>query len=83
MILILYIVSAVISMGLALISKMPLKPKNKFSFETSVIFPTPILAIGFYAILKNLFFPSLCISIASGILGFLLSKYANKLFGEP
>ncbi|WP_456419640.1 energy-converting NiFe hydrogenase A subunit EhaA [Methanocaldococcus infernus] len=78
----LYVLSAIVSMGLAFLFKMPLKPRDKFSFEASVIFPTPILALGFYAIFKHLFYPSLFFSVLAGILGFLLSKYSDKLFGE-
>ncbi|WP_423792900.1 energy-converting NiFe hydrogenase A subunit EhaA [Methanocaldococcus indicus] len=78
-----YIISVVISVVLALIFRMPILPKDKFSFKTTVVFPTPILALGFYVILKHLFFDNIYISVISGILGFLFSFYADKIFGEP
>ncbi|ADC68988.1 conserved hypothetical protein [Methanocaldococcus sp. FS406-22] len=83
---ILYIVALVTSIIVALILKLPILPREKpirFSFETSVIFPTPILALGIEAIFRNLFGDYISLAFFAGLFGALLSKYADKLFGEP
>jgi energy-converting hydrogenase A subunit A len=83
---ILYIVALATSTIIALILKLPILPREKpmrFSFETSVIFPTPILALGIEAIFRNLFGEYISLAFFAGLFGALLSKYADKLFGEP
>ncbi|XRO76097.1 energy-converting NiFe hydrogenase A subunit EhaA [Methanocaldococcus sp. 28A] len=85
-IIILYLIALITSIIVALILKLPLLPKEKpirFSFETSIMFPTPILALGIEAIFRNLFGDYISLAILAGIFGALLSKYADKLFGEP
>ncbi|XRP97768.1 energy-converting NiFe hydrogenase A subunit EhaA [Methanocaldococcus sp. 16A] len=85
-IIILYLIALITSIIVALILKLPLLPKEKpirFSFETSVMFPTPILALGIEAIFRNLFGDYISLAIFAGLFGALLSKYADKLFGEP
>ena len=83
---VLYAIALITSAIVALILKLPLLPKEKpirFSFETSVIFPTPILALGIEAIFRNLFGDYISLAFFAGLFGALLSKYADKLFGEP
>ncbi|AIJ05059.1 hypothetical protein JH146_0208 [Methanocaldococcus bathoardescens] len=85
-IVILHLIALITSVIVALILKLPLLPKEKpirFSFETSVIFPTPILALGIEAIFRNLFGDYISLAFFAGLFGALLSKYADKLFGEP
>ncbi|ENN96758.1 membrane protein-like protein [Methanocaldococcus villosus KIN24-T80] len=76
-----YILAIIVSMIFAYLFKLPLIPKSKFSFQTSIIFPTPIIALGFYVIFKYLFFDSISFSIISGIIGAVFAKYSNKIFG--
>jgi len=83
---ILYLTSLITSLIVALILKLPLIPKEKpvrFSFQTSIIFPTPILALGIEAIFRNLFGNYIVLAVFAGLFGALLSKYSDKLFGEP
>ena len=82
----LYSIALATSMIIALILKLPILPKEKpirFSFQTSVLFPTPILALGIEAIFRNLFGEYISLAFFAGLFGALLSKYADKLFGEP
>ncbi|WP_456372358.1 energy-converting NiFe hydrogenase A subunit EhaA [Methanocaldococcus sp.] len=84
-IVLLYLISLITSIIVALLLKVPILPKKKpirFSFETSIIFPTPILALGIEAILRNLFGNYIYLAFIAGLFGALLSKYADKLFGE-
>ncbi|MEO2117951.1 MAG: energy-converting NiFe hydrogenase A subunit EhaA [Methanocaldococcus sp.] len=82
----LYIVSLITSLIVALMLNLPLIPKEKpirFSFETSILFPTPVLALGIEAIFRNLFGDYIVLAVFAGLFGALLSKYSYKLFGEP
>jgi energy-converting hydrogenase A subunit A len=85
-IVVLYAIAMIISVIAALILRLPLLPKEKpirFSFQTSVVFPTPILALGIEAIFRNLFGDYVGLAFFAGLFGALLSRYADKLFGEP
>jgi len=85
-ILMLYSIALATSIIVALILRLPIIPKEKpirFSFQTSVVFPTPILALGIEAIFRNLFGEYVSLAFFAGLFGALLSKYADKLFGEP
>jgi energy-converting hydrogenase A subunit A len=85
-ILMLYSIALATSIIVALILRLPIIPKEKpirFSFQTSVVFPTPILALGIEAIFRNLFGDYVGLAFFAGLFGALLSKYADKLFGEP
>ncbi len=85
-ILILYLVSLITSIVVAALLKMPLIQKSRpirFSFETSILFPTPILALGIEAIFRNLFGDYITLAFFAGLFGALLSKYSDKIFGEP
>ncbi|ACV24155.1 energy-converting NiFe hydrogenase A subunit EhaA [Methanocaldococcus fervens] len=84
-IIMLYITALITSMVVALLLKLPLLPKEKpirFSFKTSVLFPTPVLALGIEAIFRNLFGDYIGLAFFAGLFGALLSKYSDKLFGE-
>ena len=85
-ILMLYSIALATSIIVALILRLPIIPKEKpirLSLLTSVVFPTPILALGFEAIFRNLFVDYVGLAFFAGLFGALLSKYADKLFGEP
>ncbi len=77
-----FVISSLVSMIVAFFLRLPLYPKSKYSFESTVIFPTPILGAGIYIIFKYLFFNGIEIAIFSGILGGLFSYYSNRIFGE-
>ena len=82
----LYSIALATSMIVALLLKLPIIPKEKpirFSFQTSVLFPTPILALGIEAIFRNLFGNYMALAFFAGLFAALMSRYADKLFGEP
>ncbi|ACX72333.1 conserved hypothetical protein [Methanocaldococcus vulcanius M7] len=85
-ILVLYAISLITSIVVAALLKMPLIQKSRpirFSFETSILFPTPILALGIEAIFRNLFGDYITLAFFAGLFGALFSKYSDKIFGEP
>jgi len=50
----LYVLGAVVSFVLGTLLRMPVVPRNKFSFEPTALFPTVPLVLGFTAILDVL-----------------------------
>lgn len=50
------------------------------SFESSLLFPTPIVALGLTAIFGYLFSLDIISSVAIGIFASIFSKCANKIF---
>ena len=82
----LYLIALMTSVIVALLLRLPIIPKEKpirFSFQTSAVFPTPILALGIEAIFRNLFGDYISLAFFAGLFAALMSKYADKLFGEP
>ena len=79
-----YAVSVIASIIFAFMLKMPVIPKERpirDSFETSVLFPTPIIALGLTVIDKILFAPDLVSCVLIGLISALFSKFSDKIFG--
>ncbi|MEN6592992.1 MAG: energy-converting hydrogenase A subunit A EhaA [Methanobacterium sp.] len=71
-------------LGLAL--RLPLLPERpmRYSWTISVIFPTAILALGFYAMLEQLGYQGLIIGASVGVITALFSKFLlEKLLPWP
>ncbi|MEN6330113.1 MAG: energy-converting hydrogenase A subunit A EhaA [Methanobacteriaceae archaeon] len=71
-------------LGLAL--RLPLLPERpmRYSWTISVIFPTAILALGFYAMLEQLGYQGLIIGASVGVITALFSKFLlEKLLPRP
>ncbi|MFU8652140.1 energy-converting NiFe hydrogenase A subunit EhaA [Methanotorris formicicus] len=79
-----YVVSVIASIIFALIMKVPIIPKERpirDTFETSVLFPTPIIALGLTAVDKVLFTPDLMSCVLIGLISALFSKFSDGIFG--
>ena len=83
-----YLVAIVISIIIALILRVPLMPSDRYSFNVSAIFPTPIIAMGifsFFLVLNYTFtFNGLLLAAIIGICSGLFVKYLfNYIFPSP
>ena len=83
-----YLVAIVVSIIIALILRVPLMPSNRYSFNVSAIFPTPIIAMGifsFFLVLNYTFtFNGLLLAAIIGICSCLFVKYLfNYIFPSP
>jgi energy-converting hydrogenase A subunit A len=84
------VLSYLLALGLAVILglalRLPLLPERpmRYSWTISVIFPTAILAIGFYAMLDQLGYQGLMVGAAVGVITALFSKFLlEKLVPRP
>lgn len=83
-----YLVAIVVSIIIALILRVPLMPSDRYSFDVSAIFPTPIIAMGifsFFLVLNYTFtFNGLLLAAIIGICSGLFVKYLfNYIFPSP
>ena len=83
-----YLVAIVISIIIALILRVPLMPSDRYSFDVSAIFPTPIIAMGvlsFFLVLNYTFtFNGLLLAVIIGVCSGLFVKYLfNHIFPSP
>lgn len=74
-----YLVAIIVSIIIAFILRVPLMPSDKYSFDVSAIFPTPIIAIGvlsFFLVLNYTFaFNGLLLAAVIGVCSALFVKY--------
>jgi energy-converting hydrogenase A subunit A len=72
-----YLLALGLAVILGLILRLPLLPERpmRHSWTISVIFPTAILAIGFYAMLDKLGYHGLIVGAIVGILTPIFSKF--------
>jgi energy-converting hydrogenase A subunit A len=76
--------AAALILGLAL--RLPLLPERPMrqSWTISAIFPTAVLAIGFYAMVYQLGYQGIIVGIITGVLTALFSKYVlEKVLPKP
>ena len=85
-----YIVAIIVSMIVAFILRIPLLPSKpyRYSFDVSVIYPTPIIAIGIFSIFLVLnytfMFNGLILAVIIGVLSALFVKYLfDFVFPKP
>ena len=83
-----YLVAIVISIIIALILRVPLMPSDRYSFNVSAIFPTPIIAMGifsFFLVLNYTFtFNGLLLAVIIGVCSGLFVKYLfSYIFPSP
>ena len=83
-----YLVAIIVSIIVALILRVPLMPADRYSFDVSAIYPTPIIAIGilsFFLVLNYTFaFNGLLLAVIIGICSGLFVKYLfNYVFPSP
>ena len=83
-----YLVTIIVSIIIALILRVPLMPSNRYSFDVSAIFPTPIIAMGilsFFLVLNYTFtFNGLLLAVIIGVCSGLFVKYLfNYIFPSP
>ena len=89
-VLIAYIVTIIVSMIVAFILRIPLLPSKpyRYSFDVSVIYPTPIIAIGILSIFLVLnytvMYNGLILAVIIGVLSALFVKYLfDFVFPKP
>ena len=89
-IILVYLVTILCSIIIALILKLPLLPSKpyRYSFEVSALYPTPVIAIGFLSIFLVLnytfMYNGLVLAIVIGVLSALFVKYLFYLvFPKP
>ena len=74
-----YLVAIVVSIIVALILRVPLMPSDRYSFDVSAIYPTPIIAIGIlslFLVLNYTFaFNGLLLAVIIGVCSALFVKY--------
>ena len=74
-----YLISIFSSIIMALILKVPLLPQSRYSFNTSALFPTPVIAIGILSIFFILgyyfAYNGILLSLIIGIASALFVKY--------
>ena len=74
-----YLVAIIVSIIIALILRVPLMPSDRYSFDVSAVFPTPIIAMGvlsFFLVLNYTFaFNGLLLAVIIGVCSALFVKY--------
>lgn len=74
-----YLIAIIVSIIIALILRVPLMPADRYSFEISAIYPTPIIAIGilslFLVLNYTFLFNGLLLAVIIGICSALFVKY--------
>ena len=83
-----YLVAIFVSIVIALILIVPLMPSDRYSFDVSAIFPTPIIAIGvlsLFLVLNYTFaFNGLLLAAVIGVCSALFVKYLfDYVFPSP
>jgi energy-converting hydrogenase A subunit A len=81
-----YLLALGLAVIIGLILRLPLLPEKPMrqSWTISVIFPTAVLAIGFYAMLDKLGYQGLIVGAIIGILTPLFSKFLlERMFPQP
>ena len=83
-----YLVAIFVSIVIALILRVPLMPSDRYSFDVSAIFPTPIIAIGvlsLFLVLNYTFaFNGLLLAAVIGVCSALFVKYLfDYVFPSP
>jgi energy-converting hydrogenase A subunit A len=83
-----YLVAIFVSIIIALILRVPLMPSDRYSFDVSAIFPTPIIAIGvlsLFLVLNYTFaFNGLLLAAVIGVCSALFVKYLfDYIFPSP
>lgn len=74
-----YLIAIIVSIIIALILKVPLMPADRYSFDISAIYPTPIIAIGvlslFLVLNYTFLFNGLLLAVIIGVCSALFVKY--------
>ena len=74
-----YIVAIIVSIIIALILKVPLMPSDRYSFDVSAIYPTPIFARGilslFFVLNYTFAYNGLLLAVIIGVCSALFVKY--------
>lgn len=81
-----YFLVIIISIATAFILRLPLIPSRpiRYSFDVSILYPTPLIAVGVFTIFFILGFSGILISIIIGICTALFVKYLfYYLFPKP
>ena len=83
-----YLAAIIVSIIVALILRVPLMPSDRYSFDVSAIYPTPIIAIGIlslFLVLNYTFaFNGLLLAVIIGVCSALFVKYLfDYIFPSP
>ena len=81
-----YLIALAAAMILALALRLPLLPDKPMrdSWTISAVFPTAVLAVGFYAIVCELGYQGYIVALITGIITALLSKFIlEKIVPKP
>ena len=81
-----YLIALAAAMILALALRLPLLPDKPMrdSWTISAVFPTAMLAVGFYAIVCELGYQGYIVALITGIITALLSKFIlEKIVPKP
>ena len=81
-----YLIALAAAMILALALRLPLLPDKPMrdSWTISAVFPTAVLAVGFYAIVYELGYQGYIVALITGIITALLSKFIlEKIVPKP
>lgn len=72
-----YLLTLIISIVLAIILRLPLLPTKpyRYSFDVSVLYPTPVIAIGLLSICVVLNYSNYLVAIIVGIFSAIFVKY--------
>ena len=72
-----YIIALVVALILSLVLRLPILPEKPMrqSWTISAVFPTAILAIGFYAMVDKLGYQGYLVALIIGVLTALFAKF--------
>ncbi|MCS3900902.1 energy-converting NiFe hydrogenase A subunit EhaA [Methanococcus voltae] len=75
----LFVIAVLVSMVVAYLLKLKIS-YDMNSFEPTVLFPTPFIAVGLTAIMHKFIELDVVVVVSIGIISAIFSKYVNKIF---